>query len=64
MTLDATEQGTRFVRAVDVDPKPAYKLFWWIAWPFMRRRSEAGNLRFKQLLESGETEPGGSIDPT
>jgi len=64
MTFDPTTEGTRFVRAVELDPKPAYRMVWWIAWPFLRRRSEAGNRRLKQLLESGETEPGGSIDPT
>jgi carbon monoxide dehydrogenase subunit G len=64
MTLEATAEGTRFVRAVEVEPRRAYKLLWWIAWPFMKRRSEAGNRRLKRLLETGETKPGESIDPT
>ena len=27
MTLEPTEHGTRFVRALEVEPKPAHKLF-------------------------------------
>jgi hypothetical protein len=62
MTLEATPEGTKLVRVLELEPKPTYKLLWWIAWPFMKRRSEAGNRRLERLLEAGATEPGGQID--
>jgi carbon monoxide dehydrogenase subunit G len=62
MTLEATSEGTKFIRVLELEPKPTYRLLWWIAWPFMKRRSEAGNRRLKRLLETGVTEPGGQID--
>ncbi len=61
MTLEATPQGTRFTRLVEIEPRPAYKLLWWIAWPFMKHRSVAGNRRLKALLEAGG-EPGRTTD--
>jgi len=58
VTLEATPGGTKVVRIGEIEPRPAYKLLWWIAWPFMKRRSEAGNRNLKRLLEAGRGEPG------
>jgi len=60
VTMEATPEGTKLTRSVDLEPKRAYRLLWWIAWPFMKRRSEAGNRRLKRLLEARATEPGES----
>lgn len=52
-TLESTADGTKVVRVLEYEPRPAFKLFWWIALPFLRRSAHAHNQNFKRLLESG-----------
>jgi uncharacterized protein YndB with AHSA1/START domain len=53
-TLESTATGTKVVRTVEIEPRPAFKLPWWIALPFMRRRQHASDQRLKRLLEAGQ----------
>ena len=52
-TLEATADGTKVVRVSELEPRPAFKLFWWVVSPLVRRRQHAADLNMKQLLEAG-----------
>ncbi len=51
--LEPTAHGTMIRRREDYEPRPASRLMYWIAWPFLERRWRAADQHAKQLLEGG-----------
>lgn len=50
-TLEASADGTRVVRVVEVEPRPALKPLWSIYFPLFWRRQDAVAQKIKHLLE-------------
>jgi len=53
LALEPAAAGTKVVRLSELEPRSTHKLLYWIAWPFIARRSRATDRNLKRLLEAG-----------
>lgn len=51
-TNEATADGTKIVRMIETEPRPAFRPLWWIIGPWFRRREDAAIQNIKRLLEA------------
>ncbi len=54
-THEATAEGTKIVRVLEWEPRPALKPLFWILVPLFRRRADAMMQDLKRLLEAGRS---------
>lgn len=51
-THEATAEGTKVVRVLEFEPRPALKPLFWLLAPLFRRRLDAEMQKLKRLLEA------------